>query len=340
MTSAASDLARRLARDAEALCRRYLSNGRREGRYWTVGNVANERGRSLYVRLVGRESGPGAAGKWTDAATGEHGDLLDLIRLNLGLTSLRATLDEARRFVGDPRPEPVLSPISDRPDAARRLFAMARSVTGTPAEAYLRGRGLVLPPDHRALRYHPACYYRARPDAPRESRPALLAAVTDDGGTVQGVHRTWLDDRRPIKARLPTPRRAMGHLLGHAVRFGTTGDVLVAGEGIETMLSVTTALATMPVVAALSAAHLSAFHVQPGLRRLYVVRERDAAGSRAFDALYSRLEPTGVTISPIDPVFSDLNDDLRRLGITAFREHLVAQLIPDDRARIVVSDET
>jgi len=75
--SAAADLARRLARDAEAVCHYYLSNGRRSGRYWIAGDVQNTPGRSLYVRLSGPDYGPGAAGKWTDAATGEHGDLLD-----------------------------------------------------------------------------------------------------------------------------------------------------------------------------------------------------------------------------------------------------------------------
>jgi len=33
----AADLARRLASEAEAVCRHYLSNGRRAGRYWLVG---------------------------------------------------------------------------------------------------------------------------------------------------------------------------------------------------------------------------------------------------------------------------------------------------------------
>ena len=67
------------------MCCRYLSNGRRRGRYWVVGDVANTPGRSLFVRLTGPDSGKGAAGKWTDAATGQHGDLLDLIALNRGL---------------------------------------------------------------------------------------------------------------------------------------------------------------------------------------------------------------------------------------------------------------
>ena len=92
MPSHAQDLARRLARNAEAVCRHYLSNGHREGRYWLVGDVANTKGRSLFVRLSGPDHGKGAAGKWTDAATGEHGDLLDLIALSRGFDRLRDTL--------------------------------------------------------------------------------------------------------------------------------------------------------------------------------------------------------------------------------------------------------
>ena len=89
--------------------------------------------------------------------------------------------------------------------------------------------------------------------------------MTDVNGTITGVHRTWLDPGGfdPIrlgKAPVETPRRALGHLLGHAVRFGpTTGiDVLAAGEGIETMLSLRCALPAMPMAAALSAGHLAA----------------------------------------------------------------------------------
>jgi hypothetical protein len=74
----ASELARRLARDAEAVCRHYLFNGRRQGRYWMVGDVRNTPGQSMFVRLSGPESGPGAAGRWTDAATAQGVPPLDL----------------------------------------------------------------------------------------------------------------------------------------------------------------------------------------------------------------------------------------------------------------------
>ena len=66
MSGNAGELARQLARDAEIVCRHYLSNGRRSGRYWVVGDVNNPPGRSMFVRLGGPESGKGAAGKWTE----------------------------------------------------------------------------------------------------------------------------------------------------------------------------------------------------------------------------------------------------------------------------------
>jgi hypothetical protein len=61
-----SDLSRRLADNAEAVCRHYLSNGRRVGRYWIVGDVRNTAGRSMFVRLNGSGFGKGARGKWTE----------------------------------------------------------------------------------------------------------------------------------------------------------------------------------------------------------------------------------------------------------------------------------
>ena len=47
MPDSVADIARRLAENAEAVCRHYLSNGRRAGRYWLVGDVYNTPGRSL-----------------------------------------------------------------------------------------------------------------------------------------------------------------------------------------------------------------------------------------------------------------------------------------------------
>ena len=342
MAELAADLTRRLARDAEAVCRRYLSKGRREGRYWLVGDVENSPGRSLHVRLQGPEHGPGAAGKWTDEATGQHGDLLDLIAANQRLTSLHDTLDEARRFLTLPSTEPgpaALPAPMGSPEAARRLFARSKSVRGTVAEAYLRARGITDVRDCTSLRFHPRCFYRPDKDDALDTRaawPALIAAVTDEGGVVTGAHRTWLDPSGRDKAPVRTPRRAMGHLLGGGVRFGRSGDAVAAGEGLETMLSLRSVAPRLPMIAALSANHLAALQLPTRLRRLYLARDSDPPGRRAAQTLAERARSAGIEALELDATLGDFNEDLRRLGLESLRTGLRVQFAPDDVARFMV----
>ncbi len=337
----ASELARRLASDAEAVCRHYLSKGRRQGRYWTVGDVRNTPGRSMFVRLSGPESGPGAAGRWTDAASAEHGDLLDVIRESCGLTGFREVAEEARRFLSLPRAEPSYEPRppapQGSPEAARRLWAMTRPLAGTLAEQYLRGRGITDLRGCEALRFYPRCWYRGDDDARdrvREAWPALIAAVTARDGAVTGVHRTWLDPAFACKAPVSTPRRAMGQLLGNAVRFGRAVDVMVAGEGIETILSMRQIMPSMPAAAALSASHLAALELPAGLRRLYLARDDDPAGHRAVDTLADRARVGGVEALTLVPALADFNEDLRLLGAEALGDGLRDQFAPSDRTRL------
>lgn len=346
MQDRAADLACRLAEQAEAVCRHYLSSGRREGRYWLVGDADNTPGRSLFVRLKAGEAGK-PAGKWTDAATSEHGDLLDIIARRERLTTLRDTLDEARRFLALPRAEPADThrhqspPPTGSPEAARRLFAMSKPVASTLAETYLRERGISATRNYTALRYHPRCWYRSDEDDPadhvRDSWPALIAAVTDGAGIISGVHRTWLDLSGSAKAPISTPRRAMGVLLGNGVRFGSASDVLAAGEGIETMLSLRSELPTMPMIAGLSANHLAALHLPAGLRRLYIAKDNDPAGRHAADTLAERAHADGIETLPLTPVLGDFNDDLRQLGLSALAEGVRIQLDREDAERFLIS---
>jgi hypothetical protein len=348
-----SDLARRLARHAEAVCRHYLSAGRRQGRYWLVGDVRNTPGRSMFVRLTGPSSGKGAAGKWTDAASAEHGDLLDVIRESCGLVDFKDVADEARSFLSlphsepepDERRSPKPSAPTGSPEAARRLFAMSKPIPGTLAATYLLNRGItLLRGASGSLRFHPRCYYRPDEHSATETWPAMIASVTDLDGQLTGVHRTWLDpegfsETTLGKAPIDTPRRAMGDLLGHAVRFGAADDVMAGGEGIETILSLRCVLPTMPMIAALSAAHLAAILFPATLRRLYVARDDDPAGSAARDSLIDRARQAGIDAVALSPELADFNDDLRLLGIDALRAAVRLQLDPRDVARFMPTAE-
>jgi hypothetical protein len=336
---AASDLADRLAQDAEAVCRHYLSAGRRAGNYWLVGDVGNNKGRSLYVHLVGPR-----AGRWTDAATAQFGDLLDLIREACGLVDFRDVAEEARRFLSLPRPEPV-SPLRrhlqysaavERPasERARRLFRMTQPLSGTLADAYLRKRGILRASTHATLRFHPSCYYRDLVTGRTCSYPALIAAVTDCAGAITGVHRSWLDPEGDGKAKVDDPRRALGGLLGNGVRFGFPVNapvpVMAVGEGIETMLSLSHVMPCMPMVAALTANHLAAFRFPPECRRIYIAADADAAGRHGIEGLSRRAQEEGILSLVLSPELGDFNEDLRRLGPDRLTAGLRAQLIPED----------
>ncbi len=332
----ASAIATALGARAEEVCRRYLPHGRKSGRYWTAGDIHGARGRSLFVRLAP----PGIPGKWTDASTGEHGDLLDLIRIASGTGSLRAALAEARAFLASPAMQSAAgSPEDyDRTDAARRLWRRCRAIDGTHAEAYLRARAI-----HRcrfpALRFHPALFYRDGSGVRR--LPALIAAVTGDAGehpgpgerlgpgersghgAIAGVQRTWLDPDRPAKAPVARPRKALGHVHGHAVRFGEpAAGTLLVGEGIETVLSIVTALPDTVAAAALSAGSLGAFAPPPDTARLVIARDNDAEGERAAERLVRRCARTHVATLVVVPEGDDFNDDLVALGAATLASRL------------------
>ena len=162
-----------------------------------------------------------AAGKWTDAATGEHGDLLDVIRESCGLLDFHDVADEARRFLSLPRSDPEPSPKTVRmpaqtgsPEAARRLFAMSQPIARTLAEAYLRNRGITPLHEAGSLRFHPRCYYR----------PDDQFADRDLAGDDRARHRSRRTDHRRA-SHLARSRRLRRHSSRQgADRYAATGD--------------------------------------------------------------------------------------------------------------------
>lgn len=328
MESPAATLSRELARNAEAVCRHYLSNGKRSGRYWLVGDVDNTPGRSLFVRLTGPATGQGAAGKWQDAATGEHGDLLDLIAAVRQLSSLGDTLLEARDFLRMPNRAPQGSrarATQTTSEAARRLWASAMPIQDTLAETYLRKRGIVVDAGLLSLRFYPRCYWVSADGNTRQTLPAMLAAVTNNEGTITGLQRTWLS-RDGGKAPVDPPRRAMGQLLGNAIRFGEQGPTAIIAEGIETALSVRTLMPQATVLAALSAAHLQRFRFWPGLTSLDIAHDNDEPGRSAADILHERATAAGIKPRLLTPRLSDWNDDLQEFETAQCRAWMRFQL--------------
>jgi hypothetical protein len=300
----------------------------------------------MFVRLHRTAKGP--AGKWSDAATGEHGDLLDVIRETLGLTDFRDVVEEARRFLSLPRPVPelvlpvgmkdILPVPSGSPKAARRLFAMAQPIAGTIAETYLRNRGITAFNENQS---------------PALSSPLLLSSgqgCSDRGssGHDRLRHRPCgpPDGRAPHLARSGTDRtrppsisrgRPWGTCSGLACGLARRKTCLRQARESKRCCPFGLSCRRLPSLAALSAGHLGAILFPDGLKRLYILRDRDPSGDRARDTLIARANAEGIEAVALTPVLGDFNEDLRHLGAVALRTVLQDQLHPEDLGRFLAA---
>ena len=267
-SSVASELARRLAQDAEAVCRRYLSNGRRCGR------LLARRRRPQYAgplpvcapeRQRRVEEAPPANGSTPRRASMAICSTSSAIRCNL--SNFGDVLDEARRFLNSLRCDPAPTSTNPTSHLSDRL-SRSRRDDSSICRARSRARWRKPISDIAASRL---CTKRARfafihaatigpiDIAPTQTLPALIAAVTDARGD---DHRRASHLARSVGPGQGADRNAEAGD-GPAARSMASGsdrvdDVMAAGEGIETMLSLRCALPRLPMIAALSAAHLAA----------------------------------------------------------------------------------
>jgi hypothetical protein len=222
----ASELAGRLAREAEAVCRHYLSNGKEDGAVLACRRRPQHAGPLVVRAAPGIVEGTRRqVERCRDRGTRRSPRLIreSLVcgfpRGRRGGETLSEVASHEQDFASKPDRPAVLGGSTE---AARRLFAISSPIEGTVVETYLQRRGIIHVHHGGSLRFHPRCYYRPDEHLPTEIWPAMIACVTDLDGRITGVHRTWLNpggfDRvRLGKAPIDTPRRAMGDLLGNAL---------------------------------------------------------------------------------------------------------------------------
>lgn len=196
---------------------------------------------------------------------------------------------------------------------ARQAFQVwkeAQPIQGTPAETYLRGRGLTceLP---AILRYKADCWHGAT----ASRHPAMIALI--DGGPDFAVHRTYLRSDGSGKADIDPPKAMLGAVSGGAVRLTDGTGPLVVAEGIETALSLASGLLPTPATiwAALSTSGLRGLILPVETGRLTIAPDGDAAGRSAAYALAERAHAAGWTVSTLPaPNGRDWNDILTMKG--------------------------
>jgi Protein of unknown function (DUF3631) len=282
---------------------------------------------------------------WHDFRLGEsgHGALSLLAHLHHddGETALKAAKDWLVRHNGDGqlgRPGSN-SGLGDEEDAeattvddawrtalVETLWGCAGPIDGTPAEAYLKSRSLWPLPDvvDGKLRW--------APDA-RGDEGALVAVVTDGGGKVVAVQRTYITPNGEKSTTKPTRQifRGPHDWVSRGIfKIGAAdAPTLVLVEGVEDAISALLAGAAR-AHACLGTGVLGRARLPDNVKEVIVGRDDDLPGSPACVALgrgIARLLGQGrkVSVTPragrLAPGAKDLND-LLRIDVELVRRQL------------------
>lgn len=339
----------------EPLARELLPNAQRDGHFLCVGSIHGEPGQSLKVNLDGPNKG-----LWTDFASAEGtgylgGGALTLIKTVLfggdvaaavqwakswlGLDGLDPDRIEQRRVEARQSAEKDAAAAREAKDLKRRravaLWMGAKPIAGTPAEFYLRGRGIELHADGLdrwpgSLRFCAEVWNREE----RVKMPAMLAMMVTPGGSHVATHRTYLvhDSRRGwVKmdspnakmvlgacggSFIPIRKGAGGRSLRDAVAAVPGGEWMHMPEGIEDALTGAMARPALRIGAGYSLGNIGSIVWPEGLGGLCLWCDRDAAGSTAtqlLEKVMARQQARGIKVRYVmpDPPFKDLNDWLR-----------------------------
>ena len=236
--------------------------------------------------------------------------------------------EDARRLAPPPPLAPArLGGALARTEAARRLWARCRPIDGTGAEAYLRAWG-IRAPDRRALRFHPALYYRGAGDRDLFRRlPALVARVTSAAGAFVGVERIYLDLALAATARGAHARKRLGAVRGAAVDLGAASSpALIVTVGVEAALAALDARPAHRAAATLSLLGLGAYAPPEGPTRVLLAPGFPPALRAAAGRLAVRCRARGLAVAVLAPEHGDLDTALRTHGADVLGARIDAAL--------------
>lgn len=290
---------------------------------------------SIAVEIAGKD-----AGRWYDHEAGTGGAGPELIRHHLGMDE-KAAWDWARNWLGDAEmpaswtaAKPAATKLAKAPasgaartvelseaELAAKVAEIVRQTevpNGTPAHAYLVGRGIAIqPPD--CIRFRRNAY---------GSYGAMVALATDAAGEVLAIQQVYLTaegKKAPVNPVKRTNKAVEGWGERSAVRLPGR-EPLVLCEGVETALSVWQATG-QEVWACLGISNIGRAPV-PEKAMVIIARDGDAPGSKAEGQILraaSTLAARGIPVQmATPPEGEDFNDILMREGEDAVRGRIAA----------------
>ncbi len=240
---------------------------------------------------------------------GASGDVLDYLQ-----RAHDVTLREAATMLdGGNLPvvvQPALPPEPYRDTTAEAIttWRSAGPIAGTPAEAYLRGRGLDLRLPE-SLRF-------ARLRYGSKSLPCLVALIANGDNKIGGVQRTFVRDDGTGKADVPAPKLSLGRVRGGAIRLAPGAGRLIVTGGLEDGLTLQQELG-QAVWAATGEGNMASMVLPAGVTSVTIGADRDDSGDLHAKRAAETFALQGRTVRIIRPLpgFKDFNSELQ--GIPA-----------------------
>lgn len=248
------------------------------------------------------------------------GDVLDFVQRYYSLSMREA----AEHLCGGSLPmveAPKVTVKAERDNTyALDLWRKAVAIEGTPAEAYLRSRGITmdLPSSLRFARLKPPKESGVAEANGRGLLPAMVALVSGADGEPAGIQRTFLTDAGAKAAATDGKvKYSLGLVRGGAIHLGPAlNDGLALCEGAEDALSLME-MGAASAWAAAGAGMLPGLQLPSDVRSVVIGGDNDMAGHLAAAAAASAMSRRGVEVRVIypDDGAKDWNESL--MGVAA-----------------------
>lgn len=196
--------------------------------------------------------------------------------------------------------------------AARKFFAEAGPIAGTPGEVYLRARGIMISvPDHVRFGMVPSWQNKETGEWGRK-RPAIICGAQDGTGAVVGIQRIFFknDDAR-LGAK--DCKLSLGTIRGSALRLGPAEPTIIMAEGPEDGLSIMQEGPGFPVWVPFGTSMMPSVQLPPEVCKVIIAEQNNTAGRVAAAKAAIALSDLGLDVAAARPAdqFDDWNDQLR-----------------------------
>ena len=195
---------------------------------------------------------------------------------------------------------------------ARKFWKEGTAVAGTPADTYLRARGITIDaPDCMRFGMIPSWRNKDTGEWGRK-RPALICGAVDGTGAVVGIQRIFFpnDDPRLGKADC---KLSLGTIKGSAMRLAPAEPVIIMAEGPEDGASIMQEGPGLPVWVPFGTSMMPSVQLPPIVRKVIIAGQNNTAGRIATNKAAIAIAGRGLESAFAWPgdQFDDWNDQLR-----------------------------